>query len=103
MVQLIEGLALQKPAPSVAAIHRRIGAVAKDQGWDMPSYGCVYDIIRRMDPALVTLAQQGTKRYREVFDMIHRREAERPNEIWQADHTLLDIWVFNEQDKPARP
>jgi hypothetical protein len=23
--------------------------------------------------------------------VVRRREAERPNEIWQADHTMLDI------------
>ena len=27
----------------------------------------------------------------------------RPNEIWQADHTLLDIWLLDEEGQPARP
>ena len=26
-----------------------------------------------------------------------------PNELWQADHTLLDIWVLDEDDQPVRP
>ena len=29
----------------------------------------------------------------ERFDLLYRREASRPNEIWQADHTPLDLWV----------
>ena len=41
--------------------------------------------------------------YRERFDLLYRREASRPNEIWQADHTPLDIWVLDERGQPARP
>lgn len=101
--QLIEGLALQRPAPSAAAIQRRVVAVAHERGWPEPSYSRVYDIIRRLDPALVTLAHEGLEAYREKFDLLYRREATRPNEIWQADHTLLDLWVRDERDQPARP
>ncbi len=36
------------------------------------------------------LAHQGSKAYSESFELIHRREADRPNTIWQADHTPLD-------------
>lgn len=38
-----------------------------------------------------------------MFDLIHRREAERPNQIWQADHTQLDLWVRTPSGDPARP
>ena len=34
------------------------------------------DTLRRLDPALVCLAHEGTKRYQERFDLIHRREAD---------------------------
>jgi hypothetical protein len=33
---------------------------------------------------------KGEKSYREAFDLIHRREAAQPNEVWQADHNLSD-------------
>lgn len=75
---LIEGLALRRPAPTIAAVHRLAADVARSRGWPVPSYGRVYDLVRSLDPALVTLAQEGTKRYREVFDLIHRRDAEGP-------------------------
>ncbi len=58
-----------------------------------PDYSAVYAIIRGIDPALRTLAVEGAKRYAEVFELVHRRQASRPNEIWQADHTQLDLWV----------
>jgi putative transposase len=46
----------------------------------------VYAIVAGLDPAMVTLVHEGTKRYEEVFDLVYRRLAEGPNEIWQADH-----------------
>jgi hypothetical protein len=30
---------------------------------------------------------------------VHRREGAKPNQIWQAEHTLLDLWVLT----PVRP
>jgi putative transposase len=71
------------------------GEVAAGQGWPPPSYSRVYAIVASMDPALVTLAHDGGKRYREVFDLVRRRTAERPNAIWQADHTQLDLTTLD--------
>ena len=58
---LIEGLALQRPAFTTAAIQRQATVVAKQQGWAIPSYTQVSAIVRQLDPALVTLAQEGVK------------------------------------------
>jgi putative transposase len=63
----------------------------------------VYAIVAGLDPGLVTLAHEGTKRYEEVFDLVYRRQATAPNDIWQADHTELDLWVIAPSGKPARP
>lgn len=103
LVKLIEGLALQKPPKRVAAIHRQVAKIATDRGWEPPSYSCVYDIVQQLDPALVTLAQEGPQVYGAAFDLIYRREATHSNAMWQADHTLLPIWVLTEKGKPAKP
>ncbi|MCC6179371.1 MAG: transposase [Chloroflexi bacterium] len=100
---LIEGLALKKPRPSAASIARQVRPVEEAQGWPIPSYSTVYAVLRQLDPALVTLAQEGSKVYRDRFDLLYRREASRPNEIWQADHTPLDIWIVDDRGQPARP
>jgi putative transposase len=100
---LIEGIALRTPPPSVAAVHRQVVTFAVAQGEHPPSYGSVYAIMKRLSPALVTLAHDGTKAYQQAFDLLHRREAGRANEIWQADHTQLDLWLVNEHGQPARP
>ena len=101
--RLIAGLALRKPPPTAAFVHRQVVAVARQQGWPVPSYACVYEVIRSLDPALVTLAHDGVKGYSEAFDLLHRHAASGPNAIWQADHTQLDLLLRNERGQPARP
>ena len=102
-IRLIEGLALQTPARSMAAIHRQVTAIAREQGWKPPSYDRVRHIIKNLDPALVTMAHQGAAAYREEFDLLYRRESPHSNAMWQADHTPLDILLLDETGKPAKP
>jgi len=102
-ITLIEGLALQTPPRSLAAIHRQVVTIAGERGWNPPSYDRVRQIIKNLDPALVTLAHQGTAAYREEFDLRYRREATHANAMWQADHTRLPILLLDERGKPARP
>ena len=103
VVGLIEGMALRKPQPSVAAIYRRVSAVAQGHGWQAPSYGSVYSIVRHLDPAMVTLAQEGQAAFRDRFERVYRRRAECPNAIWQADHTELDMLIRDANEATARP
>ncbi len=102
-ITLVEGLALQTPPRSAAAIHRQVVEIAKTQGWKPPSYERVRLIIKSLDPALVTLAHQGAAAYREEFDLLYRREATHANAMWQADHTPLDVWLLDEAGEPAKP
>jgi putative transposase len=101
--QVIEGLALRKPRLSVASIYRKAADAARKQGHPSPSYSAVYRLIRKLDPALLTMAHEGTKAYSDSFDLVHRREAEGPNAIWQADHTELDILLKYEKGRGRKP
>lgn len=103
LVDLVEALALQTPPLSAAAIYRHVVAVAKEHGEQTPSYDLVHDIVQQMDPALVTLAQQGSKAYADAFELLYRREAQAPNAIWQADHTLLDIVLKDDKGLTKKP
>jgi putative transposase len=103
LVALVEGLFLRRPPPSIATVHRTVCELAGRQGWAKPSYMTVRRIAAGLDPALVSLAQEGERRYRETFDLIYRREAERSNNMWQADHTQLDLLVCDPPRAPARP
>lgn len=102
-ITLIEGLALQIPPRSMAAIHRQVAEIAEKQGWKPPSYERVRQVIKNIDPALLTYAHQGAAAYREEFDLLYRREATHSNAMWQADHTPLDVWLLDEAGKPAKP
>lgn len=101
--KLIVGLALQKTKLTIAAIHRQVVTVAAQQGWAVPGYDCVYETVKAINPALMKLAQEGSKAYSDVYDLLYRREATHPNEIWQADHTELDIFLLKEEGQTARP
>jgi putative transposase len=103
LVQVIEGMALRKPRPSIAAIHRRMTALATQHHWTPPSYGSVYGIVRQLSPAMVTLAQDGPAAFRDRYELIYRHRAEGPNALWQADHTWLDVLVLDANGEAVRP
>lgn len=103
LVALIEGLALRRPPPSLADIHRQVSLVAAEGGGVPPSYNTVRAVVRAMDGGLVTMAHRGAVAYRDRYELVYRREAARPNEVWQADHTELDVLVLDQAGNPARP
>jgi putative transposase len=103
IVRFIEGLALTKPRPSMATLHRLAAAEAGRRGALAPSYSVVRGIVQALDPALVTLALEGPASYRDRHELVLRRRADRPNQIWQADHTQLDILISGATGKPDRP
>lgn len=100
---LAEALALERPKRSVAGIHRIITQQAPQQGHPAPAYSTVHQWLTKLAPALLTLAHEGQKAYENKYDLIYRRQSKAPNALWQADHTLLDIWVLAENGQPARP
>ena len=102
-VKLVEGLALAKLPRTTAAIHQQANKVALHQGWAPVSYSTIRSIVGEIDPGMMTLAQQGAAVYRDKYELVWRRRAERPNAVWQADHTELDILVFDTGHRPVRP
>jgi len=69
-VALIEGLALRRPAPSIAHVHRQVVGAAVARGWAAPSYRTVHAIVSGLDRGMVTLAHDGPVRYRERFELV---------------------------------
>ena len=103
LVDLIKSMALGKPRPSIAALHRRVSSIAKDRDWKAPSYETIYGIVSTLNPHLVTLAHDGAGAFRDQYELIFRHRAEKPNAVWQADHTQLDILILDADGKAARP
>ncbi|MFS0746934.1 DDE-type integrase/transposase/recombinase [Microbacterium sp. 1P10UB] len=102
-VAFVERLALTRPRPSLATLHRLTVTETTRRGNPAPSYATVREIVRCLDPALVTLALEGPASYRDRHELVLRRRADRPNQIWQSDHTELDILIVGSDGKPDRP
>ena len=73
LVDLIEGLALSKPRPAIATIHRKVTGICAARRWPVPSYSVVWDIVRTLDPGMVTLALEGAASYRDKHELVLRR------------------------------
>ena len=86
MVELIEGMALRRPPPKVPEVHRAVRGIAADRGWPPVSYPVVRRIIAGLDRGLLALAHGSAQEYRDDFELVMRREAAHPHDIWQADH-----------------
>jgi putative transposase len=52
---------------------------------------------------MVTLAQEGQPAFRDRFELVWRHRASRPNALWQADHTELDVLVLDADGTATRP
>ena len=103
LVAFVEHLALTRPRPSIATLHRLAAAEASRTGGKAPSYATVRSIVQALDPGMVTLALEGPASYRDRHELVYRHRAERPNALWQADHTELDILIKDPSGRPSRP
>lgn len=102
MQELIGGFAILKPKLKITAIYQKIVLLAERANQKPPSYTTVYNVVRKIKPALITLSHEGVKAYRQKFELIYRRECKAPNEIWQCDHTELDIYVLDSDGKEVK-
>ncbi len=87
----------------MATITRKAAALAAERGWPAPAYSTVREIVTAIDPHLLCLAHEGPTGFRDRYELVHRQQADRPNQVWQADHTELDVLVLDERGDPARP
>lgn len=88
---------------SLAAVYRQAVKIAQEQNLNTPTYRVVWDIAHRLNPSLVLLAHQGSKVYAQTYELLHRHEASRSNEVWQADHTPLDVVLLDEKGTAKKP
>jgi len=51
---------------------------------------------------MLTLAHEGSARYRDRFELVYRREAEGPNAVWRPITPQLDLLILDERRRPAR-
>lgn len=103
LVALIKGLYLRSPPVPMMTVYRTVEEICSKNGWETPSYDVVRNVIHKIPASLKTLAHEGKKAYNQQFGLAHRFEAEGPNEIWQADHKLLDIRILDARRQAFKP
>jgi len=103
IVKLVEALYLEYPASSCANIYRLLLNYCEENKITVPSYRNICKIISLIPDDLTALSHHGTKVYKQKYDLLCIRESERPNQIWQADHVLMDIEILNDNNKLQRP
>lgn len=96
---LAEAVWLRDPHRPVTSIHRQVAREAESRGLSVPSYDQVLAVVRSIDPSLATFARESIKAHKQKYDLLVRFEADRPNEIWQADHKHLKIWLLAGEGK----
>jgi putative transposase len=100
---MIEGFALLRPRQSLATITRTMTKICAEKAWPVPAYAQVRRVVAQMDPGMRVLALEGPVAYRDKYELALRRQADQPNAVWQADHTMLDILILGAKGNPVRP
>jgi putative transposase len=94
--QVIEGLYLKSPKPTVVWVWEQLDEACARKQMNTPSYSLVAEVCSQLDRRLKVLAHDSEEAYEKEFDQIIRRQAKRPNEMWQADHKELDIYATDQ-------
>lgn len=102
LIAFVRELTIKRPRPPISAIHRKVAALAIAEGRQAPSYSSVARIADSVPESRIA-AKNDPAIYRDHHELVHRREASASNEMWQADHTVLDILVLDDAGKPVRP
>lgn len=68
----------------------------------VPGYSTVARIVAAI-PNRVIAVKTDPAAYRDKHELVHRREASASNEMWQADHTVLDILILDREGNAVRP
>ncbi|KAJ6634345.1 Transposase for transposon Tn552, partial [Pseudolycoriella hygida] len=103
LVQSIEGLYLKNPTLSIRNIYVLVQKYCFLNNLKLPSYRTVCRIIDNISDDIVLLNAKGSKVYKQSYDFLHRWSASYANEIWQADHILIDIEIATDAGTPQRP
>ena len=83
VVEVVEGLALRRPPPRIAEVHRAVEVFAAAQGWPTPSYQSVRRIIQGLDRGLLAMAHHDP----DVWDWLPRM----PESLEELDLLLLTV------------
>ena len=100
--EIIKAHLIVNPHLSCSTVQRMVARICAKQTWPEPTYWNVYRIHNSLPADLLTLSKDSAE-YCRLYDMCHRFEASCPNEIWQADHNFMDIFVWDDLGQALKP
>ena len=100
--EIIEGLYLRTPKPSVVWVQEQISKICERDSIPKPSYWLVRSVCQNIDARLKVLAHEGEEAYEQAYEVVIRRNASYPNEMWQSDHTETKIWAVDQEGKVGK-
>jgi putative transposase len=102
LTEMIRAHRIALPNLPCSSIQRMIARICTKKSWAEPTYWNIYRIHNSIPADLLTLSRDSAE-YRRHYEMIHRFEASCPNEIWQADHNFMDIFVWDDHGQALKP
>lgn len=102
LAEIITAHLVALPHLSYSTVQRLVGRICAKKEWPVPSYWNIYRISKNIPPDLLTLSKDSAE-YRRLYELVHRFEANSPNEIWQADHNFMDIFVWDDFGQAMKP
>jgi putative transposase len=92
---------LKPERPSIADLHRFIETECRKSGLKQPSYKAVRARIKALDPEETIRRRFGPRAARDQFCPVSAKglRPTRPLELYQIDHTLVDVIVVDEVDR----
>lgn len=100
--EIVKAHLIALPHLSCSTVQRMVERICKKKSWLTPTYWIIYRIKKSLPADLLTLSKDSDE-YRRLYDLIHRFEATCPNEIWQADHNFMDIFVWDDLGQALKP
>ncbi|MBZ0187893.1 MAG: DDE-type integrase/transposase/recombinase [Candidatus Obscuribacterales bacterium] len=102
LTEIIRAHLIALPHQSRSTIQRMIARICSKQGWTTPTYWTINRIFQMLPRDLLTLSKDSAE-YKRLYELIHRFEASCANEIWQADHNFMDIFVWDDLGQAMKP
>lgn len=102
LAEVIKAHLIALPHLSCCTVQRMVARISVKQGWTEPTYWTIYRMQKSLPADLLTLSRDSAE-YRRFYELVHRFEASCANEIWQADHNFMDIFVWDNHGQALKP
>jgi putative transposase len=97
---LIVNYYLKRQRPRVVDLYRQIALSCRTKSLPPPSYKAVRTRVNQLDPALKVREREGAKAARDRFGIVNQGlRPKKPLELFQIDHTLVDIILVDEMER----